>query len=352
MNRLLDLPVFAVGGETYRWRDVLAAAVLRGDWAALEVQTREGLALAGWADDAGERPSGQQLEAAAEQFRYDRELIAAEEMEAWLARFGLTVDDWMDAIERAILRSAHSDEVSEAVERFSAEEGEVARCMPAEAVCSGALPRFAMALAVRAAVADRRRGESSGTSSGGPGGDRDGRIGSVAGSFALLGLPPPDEDRIAALARLERGYDEFCLLLADPAAIRAQIEAHRIDWILLDWRALVFSDEASAREAALCLREDGKSLETVAQDAHLPIGETRAYLGDVDASARPDLLSARPGDFVGPLRIEDRFHVLQLRGKTMPSEENSDVRNRAEASLRSKITEQEVAERVRWHDRI
>ncbi|MEO8431049.1 MAG: hypothetical protein ABI592_06025 [Acidobacteriota bacterium] len=350
MKSLLDLPAFAVGEETYSWQDVVLAAMVRGDWAALEVQTREGLALAHWAENAGERPSDEDLDAVAQEFRYERDLIAAEEMEVWLARFGLTVDDWMGAIERAMLRSAHPEEVGDALARFSVDESEVSRSAPADAVCSGALPRFAMALAARAAIANRSGAEPPRAFEEGRSAERTGRMSSIDAAFARLGFPPANDGRVAALARLEEGFEEFSRRLADPSAIRGQIEAHRLDWILLDWRALVFSEEAAAREAALCLREDGESLEAVAEDAHLSIVETRAYLGDVDASARPELLSARPGDFVGPLRIEDVFHVLQLRGKTMPSEEDPEVRNRAETSLRSKVTDQEVAARVRWHD--
>src|SRR5262245_17083758 len=103
MNTLLDRPAFSVGSQTYTWADVVLSAHLRGEWAQLEEQTRLGMNLVHRAEE-DESPSEEEIEAAGEEFRYARDLVTAEEMEAWLGRFDLTVESWTDYLERSILR--------------------------------------------------------------------------------------------------------------------------------------------------------------------------------------------------------------------------------------------------------
>jgi hypothetical protein len=154
------------------------------------------------------------------------------------------------------------------------------------------------------------------------------------------------------LARQEQTFRRRSQAVVTDSAIRAQIETHRLDWIRIDVRDLAFTDEAAAKEAALCLREDGATLESVAAEAHAEVRDGHYYLDDADPEARPLLLSARPDELVGPLQFPDGFHLLYVCGKTMPTEENPEIRRRAEESLISRVSEHEAQSRVRWHERI
>jgi hypothetical protein len=351
MNSLWKDRAFSVSGTHYSWSDAAAAAVLRGDWASLEEQTRKSLALLAQAEATENGASEQELEAAAEEFRYGRDLVTAEEMEGWLDRRGLTVEDWMAYIERATVRGSDPGEEEEALASFAPSDGEVAGCILTEAICSGALERFAQTLAGRAAVAPRAAAEAgAGEEPSLPEIER--AASDCAGTFSRMALPPASPERIAELLRLERLYEAWSRTFADPAAVRALIDAHRLDWIRLDLRDLGFSDETAAREAALCVREDSESLETVAQEAHRPIAKTRPYLAEVEESVRPGLLSARPGDLIGPVPVGDEFHLYELCGKTPPSEQDPEIRSRAENALLAKIVEHEIAARVHWHEPI
>ena len=346
MKDLLEEPAFVVGARTYTWRDVLTAAILRGDWSNLEQQTREGLALVAQADEEGTRPSEEAIEAAGQEFRYERELITAEEMEAWLARFDISVDDWMDYVERSLLRQ--SSRGSDAVDEGQSEHEDIAGYMAAEAACSGALADFARKLAGRAAIAERAAAEKL-EAGGAPSlEDLSAARSEFAAAFERLEIVPPTEETVSELARLELAFEAYSRRLATPAAVAAQIEAHRLDWIRLDVFSLSFQEESAAREAWLCLEEDGVSLQEVAASAHVPVERAQLYLSELDAAARPSLLSARPGELVGPLAFGDRFHLFLLHDKFSPSQENPEVRRRAEEALAQKVVDQELAARVRW----
>ena len=154
MNTILSKPVFSLGERTYTWLDVVLAAIVRGDWAALETQVSLGLALVERAGEADELPEEAEIDAAAEEFRYDRDLVTAEEMEGWLGRCGLTLEEWMEYIERLVVRQAETDPDDDSLlESFDAEA--VGANVIIEAICSGELYRFAQTLAGRAAIASR-----------------------------------------------------------------------------------------------------------------------------------------------------------------------------------------------------
>ena len=88
----------------------MLAAELRGELGALELQTRQGLAcLRRLAAEAGAVPA-ESLRAAATVFRYERSLLAAEELEAWLDARGLTASDWNGYLRRLLVRERWVDE--------------------------------------------------------------------------------------------------------------------------------------------------------------------------------------------------------------------------------------------------
>jgi len=118
MDTLLGQLIFCVGSEEYRWDDVILAAKLRGDWAGLEKELCEGMACVKRMDEAEEEIDAEELESAANDFRYERDLVTAEEAEAWLKQWNLTAEAWMDYIRRWVLRRKWADELAEIVARF------------------------------------------------------------------------------------------------------------------------------------------------------------------------------------------------------------------------------------------
>src|SRR5689334_22183559 len=95
-----DLILCACGDREFKTRDVIDAALWRGDldnsWRLfslrLEAEKR--------ADEQDLELEDDQLDLAAETFRYERDLITAEETEQWLAARCLSLDDFSDYFAR------------------------------------------------------------------------------------------------------------------------------------------------------------------------------------------------------------------------------------------------------------
>ena len=103
---VLERPVFSIAGRIYRWQDVLDAGRHWGDLATLERQAAEGIAALDLAATAGRPLDEAEVEAKADAFRHEHKLLAAEEMEAWLARWELVYDDdWLAYCGRALARA-------------------------------------------------------------------------------------------------------------------------------------------------------------------------------------------------------------------------------------------------------
>jgi len=353
MNGLFGQAVFIVGGRAYCWEDVLLAAMRWGDWALLEEETRQGLACARHQDEGDGECDPDALSAAADEFRYARDLLTVEETEAWLARWGLTSETWMDAIQRAVLRQLWADDLEEIAETYPISEDEVAAAIHFDGVCSGAFARFAWRLAGRAAA----HAWAGGPAAAGPPGEAEAReIPPVpdgpAARAAAQGLPGVSaascQEKLAALAHMESAFGRFAGEVLTPKAVRDAIVTHYLDWIGLRCRRAAFDDAQAANEAALCVREDGQDLAAVAQAARAAVSDTSFRLEDAEPPLRDALLGAAPGDLLGPLPVNGGFSLFQVLEKIVPSPKDPDVLRRAEQHVLDRTLDQEVTHRVRW----
>jgi hypothetical protein len=305
-QEVLERPVFSVGGHDYRWADVVAAAREWGRWDELERRTTERLA----ALDRVEIDEGD-VDEAGQDFRYARSLLAADEMEAWLRHWGLTTHDWLAYLRRtsALARAAGTP-------GSDAGEAEVW----AEAVCSGELAELARDLAARAAAAEA--------------------LGETPG--------PVDSD----LVRLDDALAAFRESAITPQSRAKTLELRGADWLRLHYTALEVPQAGMAREAALCVREDGLSLDEVAGRAGVSTIEREAFLEEVDADLSKPLLSAPTGELVGPVAVKDGFVLLRVNGKVAPMLDDPVIKGLLEEEVPRRAVEREVRNRVRWHERL
>ena len=298
--------VFSAGGTTYRWTEVLEAAVARGDWAVLESQTIAGLACARRQAVSGEPFDRAALDDSVRQFRTSRGLLAGDEMRAWLARWAMAVSDVREHLIRAHLRERWARELDETIREYPVTKDEVVRSLWPEAVCSGLPQRSANALAADVAV----------TLESGDGADR------------------------------SRGMEH------DEAAIQREITSNRLEWHRIAGESLQLRSLDVAREVALMIREDGLALSDVARQSGGELRRFQVYLSEVPDDEAVAYLGAQEGDVIGPRARDGQFVVDWIREKRPPNPADPEVRRKAIAQLTARAVERATSLHVTWHEHL
>jgi hypothetical protein len=350
MHALSGQRMFSVEGTVYLWEDVVLAGCLWGEWLPLERRVRDGLACLARLDELDDADADALDEAdvdtAATEFRYARDLVAAADVDAWLERRGLSVDAWLDFVRRSLLLARWTGDLAEIRRAYEVDEDEVPGAVVCEAICGGLAGSLTERLAARAAIHAR---------DGDPVAAPDADAVPTAVAEELLDRAVPDlpsgerRDRLARLARLEAAWRRFVAGAAPPEALARLVAARRLDWVRLAVQSVAVPDADVARELALCVRVDRRGIAEVAAQAGLRVETAAWWLEDVEETLRDALVAAQAGDVVGPLPAKEGHVVLTVTGKQLPTESDPAVRVRAERALLTRTVEHEVASRVRWH---
>jgi hypothetical protein len=341
---MFDSRIFHVGDEPFFGRDLLLASIWLGDWPRLAHLVLHGLECRRHAEETGARVPGETVDQAASAFRYARDLVSAVEMEAWLAQAGLTADEWIEGMEREGQRSAWP-QLAGAPSGCGFTTGDLRRATIIDGFCTGAFGRLAALLSGRAAVSAGAGGVGALSSE------------SAARVEALTILHAPQleargidgaEGRLAHIAALDAAFEQAAACICTPEELRRRVADNQLDWMELELETLRLPSRSVALEAALCCREEQLSLAAIGHELRLPSECRSQLLEDAPDGLRPVLLSAQPGEILGPFD-HDRDHVLMsVRLKTPPTLSSDAVRARAEAMVVGGVVARERQNRVRW----
>lgn len=306
---------FVIDDEPVTWEAVVADARRTGVWRTMEATTREGLACLAADLAAGRAPSSAEVRATAARWRTRRGLTAAEDMETWLARWGLDVRAFLDHVRRTLARDAHPVDAAEVARshRFEDDRG-LGQRMWATAVFSGDVERAARTLAERLAVRARMA----------------------------------EEGRAEETEDLDTVWARFREAVVTPAALQDVVQARQLDWVRITGDVMVFGALDAAWEARLCLLDDGATAAELAAEHGIERHHRTWFLADVPEADQPVVLAARRGDVLGPLEHDARWLLMAVAGRTAASLEDAAVRARAEQEVLSRVVTREVDDRVVW----
>src|ERR1700758_3339002 len=148
----IDLVVCTCREHEYTARDAIYAAVFRGE---LDVKWKEFLhqvAAERRADELELDADESAISSAAEAFRYEYDLITAEETEAWLANRGLTFDDFSDYFTRQYYATAIREKIVPDEVEYQCASSDLRRSFLTELILSGDLDRLTTDLMARLAA--------------------------------------------------------------------------------------------------------------------------------------------------------------------------------------------------------
>ncbi len=326
--------VFLCGDGAITGRDLLDAALFRGELQPEWQNLLRLLAAERRADEEGREPEDDAIDRAAEQFRYQHDLITAEETEQWLSERGLTLGDFSAHFVRHYWGEQWQDLAPEQLEYLSA-PNELHKLLVHDLLLSGELDQIALRTSWRLAAqcaADRAVPEA-------------GRLAEERAAFlARVGRRETDlpawlerlgrdqtwlEEALALEAIFHRTQDS----LLSRQAREHEIAALRIPLTRFEVETIELDSLDAAREALLCARDDGMTMEEVAAEGRYPYRHPELLLEEIPEELQQKFLSVNPGDILEPIVHGEGFHLCRVVGKAEPDLDDPLVKERADQRI-------------------
>ena len=329
----LDLVVCACGEQEYTARDAIDAAIFRGE---LDVKWKEFLhqiAAENRADELDLEPDESAISSAAEAFRYEYDLITAEETEAWLANRGLTLDDFAGYLTREYYASTLQEEIIPDEIEYPSAETELRQLFLAALILSGELDRMTGDLIVR--LAARCAGKE-------PSSDATAtekqkflhRNGIKSAQLASwLEQLERDSKWLDEMLAMEAAYQKHCDTLLIPEARQRELLALRLPLTRFETEMIEVESLDAAREVLFCVREDGMSMQEVATEGGYPYRRADFILEDLPVDAQHRFLSVSAGEMLKPLARGDGFELCRILKKIEPQPDDPKVKSRIDRRL-------------------
>ena len=173
-------------------------------------------------------------------------------------------------------------------------------------------------------------------------------------AYELAGRIAVERHVVELGVELERedAYDRFCADAVNVRDLQRVVTTRSLDWMVVEAEWLWFPDPDVAREAVLCVRDDGLPLAELMRATTVEARRRRFLADDLDAEFRPLLHGARVHDVVGPMPDADGFAVALVLDKSPPSLREELVCRRAQLDLIASAVDHQVERWVRWVDHL
>jgi hypothetical protein len=341
--------VFTSGSESFTVRELIDSARVRGELESIWNELLRLVAAEERADEKELELDDSAIDQAAEAFRYEYDLITAEETEQWLEERGLTLNDFTDYFVRHYWGNEVEDVEREEIDLESA-PNELRDLLIVELILSGELGRMAKRSSWR--VAGSHEVGKNGL-------DPEALAAEKERLFERTGL---DENQLAdwvqAMNRdrgwlgrtleMEALYRQKSEALLNRKACEHEVAGLRLPLTQFDLETVELDSLDAAREALLCVHDDGMSMEEVATEGRYPYRRAEVLLEDLPEDLQQKFLSVSAGDILDPIARGDGFYICRVIEKAEPKADDDAVRERAEHSILERHFSELTAKHIQW----
>lgn len=326
-----DLVVCACEKQEYRARDAIDAAHFRGQLDSLWQDFQRGVAAEKAADEQNIELDEIAIDSAAETFRYDHDLITAEETEQWLASRGLNLDDFSDYFARQYCGNALPELEYEAP-AFGLGSLESRNVFAADLVLSGDLDAMTTQLSWRLAAAAAAEKDSVGPDAIEAERQRFFERSAISPEELLQWLEQLGRDSqwFDRMLELEAAYRKRNETLLTPQSRKREIASLRLQLTRFETELIELESRDAAKEALFCVREDGMSMEEVAAEGRYPYRCVSFLQEDIPDDLQQKFLSVTPGDVLEPIPHGESFELHRVAKKIEPQPDDPAVLERVE----------------------
>jgi hypothetical protein len=331
-----DLIVCACGNQEFSARDAIDAALFRGE---LDSKWKEFLRCVESekrADELDLDLDDNAIATAAEAFRYEHDLITAEETEAWLATRGITLDDFTDYFTRRYWDGALNEKIAPEQIEYITATSELRQVFVAELILCGELDRMTTELMWRLAVRCAEKEVDSETLAAEERSFLDRNKIEPAQLSNWLERLGRDLEWFNEMVAMEAMYRRRCDALLVPQARQRELVMLRLPLTRFETEVIGLESHDAAQEALFCVREDGMSMEEVAIEGRYPYRRVDFLFEDIPSDAQQRFLSVSAGDVLEPVARGDGFELCRIIEKIEPKPDDPSIKVHIDQRLLSR----------------
>jgi hypothetical protein len=340
--------IFSQGDRSFTVKDVIDWAAVRGElepiWGEFvrvvecdRLANEENLEL----EDSG-------LDSVSIAFRYEHDLITAEETERWLDDRNLTVSEFSEYFGRRYWGETYTGKVNPAERSYRAGSPDEKDLFLVDLTLSGELDRLADRLSWRIAaranestdaaeaVAEARERFLSRTEIG---------IEELADWLAQLGR---DVDWFDDLMRAEVAYQRQTNSLVGEKDLQRELISMRLLLTRFEIEVIEVDSRDAAAEVFACVRSDGMEMSEVAEESRYPFHRSEVLLEDIAPDQQQLFLSVKAGALVEPIPRDDAFQVCRVKARIEPTLQDAAIRERLERRIIERHFSELVSKYIDW----
>jgi hypothetical protein len=343
----LNQPAFEAGGRHVLFREIVQAAAVRG---GLDVFLEQ--AIVAWSAQTGALAAGLEaeeisVEALMEEYRYERDLVSAEETERWLGQWGLTPEDFVDYFVRRYWIEFHRSGASQELPS-QPNPAEFGRIWLADLILSGTWVRWARRWATEMVCGMGSPPLSAIDSEQGLQAFKRERFGSETDWERWLTDWELEPGQVLEILRRQQITGKREREALSPSARESVVDEQRMSLVRVDLEVVGFDSEEAAKEGYSCAVADGLSLESVARESGYPLERRAYFLRDLPDSLKMSVLGAYPGAILPPYAGGGTVDVYRVVRHTEPNLADPEVAGEIDAILIQRHFGDLEAREVRW----
>lgn len=337
--------IFSRGEREFSAREVVDCAVLRGEIDPLWREFARVGECDRLANEQGLEADESAVDAAAIAFRYQYDLITAEETERWLENRGVSVGEFGEYFARKYWGRMYSGAVSVPASTYETAAAEEKDLFLVDLILSGSLDKMAERLSYRiAAQADENGGGGSATE------ERARflaarRITDLATWLLQFGR---GEEWLNEMLAAEAAYQRRVAAIVTEQALEKELGPLRLNLTRFELETVEVDSKDAAAEVAACVRSDGMQMSDIAEEGRYPFHTSEVLLEDVPSEQQQKFLSVKAGTLFDPIPRGDSFEVWRVKARIEPMLQDVTIRARLEKRIIDRCFNELLGRYINW----
>ena len=337
--------IFSRGEREFMAGEIIDCAVLRGEIDPLWDEFVRIGECDRQANEQGLEPDESAVDAAAIAFRYQHDLITAEETERWLESRGVTLGEFGEYFARKYWGRTYSGATQVPTSTYQTAAVEEKDLFLVDLILSGSLDQMAQRLSYRiAAHADENSGEE---------GAKEERARfltarRITDLATWLGQFGRDEEWLNEMLAAEASYQRRVARILTEQALQKELGPLRLNLTRFEVETVEVDSKDAAAEVAACVRNDGMEMSEIAEEGRYPFHSSEVLLEDVPSQQQQKFLSVKAGTLFDPIPRGDGFEVWRVKTRTEPSLQDGTIRARLEKRIIDRCFNELLSKYIDW----